>query len=41
MSVDVRIVHVREFLSATVTGEFDLSVGRNALHEIANTLLRE
>ena len=36
MSVDVRVVRVREFLSATVTGEFDLSVGRAALNEIAN-----
>ena len=30
MPVDIYIVNVREFLSATVTGEFDLSVGKAA-----------
>jgi hypothetical protein len=36
LSVDVRIVHPRDFLAATATGEFDLEAGRAALAKIAD-----
>jgi hypothetical protein len=36
VSVDVRIVHPRDFLAATASGEFDLEEGRAALAKIAD-----
>jgi hypothetical protein len=36
MSVDVRIVHARDFLAATATGTFDPEVARDALVKIAD-----
>lgn len=36
MTSDIRVIHVREFLQATVQGEFDLASSKELLLEIAN-----
>jgi hypothetical protein len=36
MSVDIRLVHARDFLAATATGEFDPEVARATLRMIAD-----
>lgn len=36
MASDIRVIHTRDFLKATVQGDFDLATSKLALHEIAD-----